>query len=113
MRYRVRRDVTSLSEIGGRVARGDIIVHRSGNLLLNCPACGKVQFTAARLEGSDEAPDIMQPIQCGAGYCHRCGVWFRIVTGKPEIVEAPPRKRAAIPEALRRAGVTEPPEQPK
>ena len=114
MRYKVRRDVASLAEIGGKVAPGEIIVHKTGNLLLNCPKCGKIQFAAAKLEGSDEAPNIMAPIQCGSGYCQRCGVWFRIVTGKPEILEAPPgREPLDIPKELLQAGVKRPPEQPR
>jgi len=113
MRYHVRRDVQSLQETGGKVAPGEIIVHRTGTLLLNCPKCGKVQFVAAKLEGSDQAPDIMKPIQCGAGYCNRCGVWFKIVTGRPIIVEeVPVVKQAEIPDVLKRAGVKRPPGQP-
>lgn len=113
MRYRVRRDVTSLQEIGGKVSPGEIIIHRSGNLLLNCPKCGKIQFTANRLEGSDEAPDVVQPIQCGGGYCKRCGVWFRIITGQAEIVAAPEKSAVAIPDRLQSAGVTPPPKPPE
>lgn len=114
MRYHVRRDVKSLAEIGGKVGPGEIIIHKTGNLLLNCPKCGKVQFATAQLEGSDEAPDIMTPIQCGSGYCHRCGVWFRIVTGQPEIIEDPPERESTnIPDELRNAGVKSPPKQPE
>lgn len=114
-RYRVRRDVASLQETGGRVVGGDIIVHRTGAILLNCPACGRMQFTTHALEGSDAAPDIIGPVQCGSGHCTRCGVWFQIVTGVPRILEAPSaaRPRISISEALRRAGVVPPPKAPE
>jgi uncharacterized protein YbaR (Trm112 family) len=109
MKYHVRRDVTSLSQVGGVVKQGEIIVHRTGNLLLTCPVCKRLQFAAVRLTGSDIAPDT-DPIQCGSGGCKRCAQWFRIVTGEAVLLDGPPeRKQPEIPERLQKAGVTPPP----
>jgi len=109
--YRARRDVASMADVGGRVPAGDIIV-RGAVILLGCPCCTALQFAARAVTGFDEAPNVLEPVQCGAGACRRCGVWFRIVTGRPELVERPPGRALAIPAALRVAGVREPPEQP-
>ena len=107
-RYTVDPVATSLELVGGRVPRGTII--RSGAVLvLACPACGKLQFTPNQITGPDLAPTIADPIHCGAGYCKRCGIWFRIVAGRPELLPAPPAKPPTpIPVALARAGVAAP-----
>lgn len=102
--YRMRRDITSLAACGGRLPPGDILL--SGRvLILHCPACLSLQFAARTVSGHDAAPNILQPVQCGAGFCRKCGVWFRLVTGRPEIVPAPTAASVAIPDALQAIGV--------
>lgn len=106
-RYRVRRDVASLAEVKGRPEAGSIIV--TGRVLvLHCPACGALQFTPREVTGHDEAPNVLEPIQCGAGFCRRCGVWFRIVTGEAQLVAPEGGAAVAIPDKLARAGVARP-----
>lgn len=106
--YRVRRDITSLAACGGRLPPGDILL--SGRvLILHCPACQSLQFAARTVSGHDAAPNVLQPVQCGAGFCRKCGVWFRILTGRPEIVPAPMSVAVPVSDALRASGVRPPP----
>lgn len=88
--YRLRQDVTSLGAAyaAGQLAPGDI-VQRGPVAIVRCPACAALQFTPQIATGHPEAPDLLAPIRCGAGTCRRCGVWFRIHTGRAQIVEAP------------------------
>jgi uncharacterized protein YbaR (Trm112 family) len=89
-RYRLRADVTSLSEAygTGAMAVGDI-VQRGAVAILRCPACAALQFTAQTATGHLDAPNLLKPIHCGAGTCRRCGRWFIIHTGLPRFVESP------------------------
>jgi hypothetical protein len=102
-------DATAL-EGGQAVKRGEIMKHRSGAVIIRCPRCNALQFTAADVQGPPDAPTLSKPIQCGAGTCKRCGVWFRIAAGKAipaDPATAQPSK--PIPEKLARAGVKAPP----
>ena len=112
-RYTADPAATSMDLVSGRVARGTIV--RSGAVLvLACPACAKMQFTAHAMTGPPDAPTVSEPIHCGAGYCKRCGVWFRIDAGVPEVMGAPPEPtpERPIPQRLRDAGVAIPPRHP-
>lgn len=91
---------------------GAIIVTRGGVSILGCPACGKMQFAAAVPSGPAAAPHITRPIQCGSGFCKRCGEWFRIINGVPERVPPAERPVPAIPPALAAAGVRRAPRDP-
>ncbi len=93
-----------------RPAPGEIIKHRSGAVVLCCPACGAMQFAHAPVVGDDMSPTIAKPIQCGSGNCKQCGIWFSIDAGQTALNE-PPKKRPqrAIPERLVKAGVKEAP----
>lgn len=89
-RYRLRQDVSSMSEAyaKGNLAFEDIV--RSGRVaILRCPACAAIQFTPQPVTGLPEAPNLLVPIHCGAGTCRRCGKWFIIHTGVPRLVDAP------------------------
>ena len=100
-----------LSDIGGFLAPGQIMQHRNGTVVfLTCPACGKMQWTPGKVSGHPDAPTIDRPIQCGAGFCTRCAVWFRIANGKAIAVAPPARDETErIPPSLLRAGVRRPP----
>ena len=91
---------------------GVIVKHRSGALLLNCPACNSMQFTCDQLKGTDDKPTLDGPIHCGAGFCKRCGVWFAIKNGKSFVAKAPVRDNVLIPDKLKNAGVKRPPKLP-
>jgi hypothetical protein len=97
-----------------RPAPGEIIKHRSGAVVLCCPACGAMQFAHAPVVGNDARPTITKPIQCGSGNCKQCGIWFSIDAGHTVLMNAPPPKRPprAIPERLVKAGVKEAPKLP-
>ena len=99
---------TSMAE-KARLLPGEIMKHGSGTILLNCPACNSVQFAKATVIGSDILPSLDKAIQCGSGFCRRCGVWFRIIDGKTVEQDAPVRVDTVIPEKLAAAGVTKAP----
>lgn len=84
---------------------GEILRHRSGVLLLKCPACNALQFVVAKVEGPDQAPTVDKPVTCGNGVCLKCAVTFRIRSGHVVEAPAPETKQATIPDHLRRAGV--------
>lgn len=88
---------------------GEILRHRSGVLLLKCPACNALQFVVAKVEGPDQAPTVDKPVTCGNGVCLKCAVTYRIRSGKVVEAQAPEPKQATIPDHLRRAGVRSPP----
>ena len=92
-----------------RIKPGDIMKHRSGNVLLNCPACNSLQFTKVQTIGTAELPSLTGPVLCGAGFCKRCAITFTVIDGKTVAVEAQERPKATIPERLLKAGVTRPP----
>ncbi len=96
----------------GLPVRGEIVRHRSGAVVLRCPACNSIQFAHSPITGPDDAPTLLKPIQCGAGNCKRCGVWFSVDAGKTVITEAPETPVRPIPAKLRRGGVKEAPKLP-
>lgn len=93
-----------------RPARGEIIAHDSGAVVLRCPACAAIQFARAKILNSPKTPTLDRPIQCGSGHCKRCGVWFTIRNGEAMPAEAPEKKEVALPDKLKRAGVHPQPE---
>jgi len=105
-RFELLEGVDNLTDCGGRLPPGKILAHHSGNFILNCPACGAMQFTTGKLSGAPSHPTIDRVVHCGAGICKRCGVYFRIEGGaaKPDTApqEAAPRD---IPDKLKKAGV--------
>lgn len=107
--FRVVPDIKELKDRPSP-ARGDIIAHRSGAVVLRCPRCGAMQFTRADILNDPSAPTLDRPIQCGSGHCKKCGIWFVIQRGRAKEVQEPEKKKTAIPDRLARAGVTPPPE---
>jgi hypothetical protein len=100
-------------EQGVTTKPGEILLHRSKAIILNCPVCNAMQFTAAKNIGSREKPTLSKPVHCGAGHCRRCGVWFSVTNGKTVLhEEGDPREAPAmlLSTKLRRAGVVKPPE---
>jgi|GEM_PF-4653239 uncharacterized protein YbaR (Trm112 family) len=91
---------------------GEVMRHRSMVLILHCPACRSLQFAAADLSGTEDAPTT-SPIHCGAGTCKKCGIWFRIIDGHAAVVPEPDRPKTPISETLAAAGVKPPPKLPE
>jgi uncharacterized protein YbaR (Trm112 family) len=89
-----------------RLKPGEIMKHKSGTVLLNCPACNSLQFAKASVISSDILPSLDRAIQCGSGFCKRCGVWFRIIDGKTIEQEKQNPKTIPLPKILVDAGVT-------
>lgn len=89
---------------------GEIMKHKSGAIMLRCPECNSLQFTAAIITGPDDAPTISKPIVCGAGSCKRCAVRFSIDAGRT-IKESSEDNggKIGIPEKLKQAGVKKAP----
>ena len=106
--YSILKDVTSLQQRRAP-GRGDIIAHASGAVILRCPKCAAVQFTRADILNSPDAPTLDRPVQCGAGHCKKCGVWFSINKGRAIPSEPVAKKPPRLPETLVRAGVRPPP----
>jgi len=105
-RFSILVGVDNLADCGGRLPKGKILVHSSGNFILRCPACGAMQFTTGKLSGTPDHPTIDRAVHCGAGICKRCGVWFRVQGGVAVPDSEPSSSQAKdIPDALRRAGV--------
>lgn len=98
-------------EKGVTTKPGEILLHKSKMVILNCPECNAMQFTAAKNIGTVERPTLSKPIQCGAGHCRRCGIWFSVVNGETVIHDDDPRDKPAsfLPRKLRKAGVRPPP----
>jgi len=90
---------------------GEVLRHRSGLLVLHCPACRSVNMAATDLSGTEAAPTTGL-IHCGAGGCKKCGVWFRLIDGLAVLVPAPDPPKHPIPEELAEAGVKAAPELP-
>jgi hypothetical protein len=104
--------VGDLGKTWRTLERGEILRHHHGKvLILRCPACGKVQFVARELKGSDDFPTIMPPVVCGGGACKACAKRFRIIDGKADILDDGPS--TDLPEELKRAGVKRPPPVPE
>ena len=95
-----------------KLAPGQILRHRSGAVVLNCPACNAMQFAHSPLVGPDDAPTLTKPVHCGAGLCRGCAVWFAVRNGHTEPAPAPVPERPEIPERLARAGVRRPQAEP-
>lgn len=99
----------SLKSIG-RLGRGDIIRHKTGNVaILRCPACGRTQFTTAKIHSPDEAPTLSQVIVCGSGSCKSCEATFTIINGQVQQAFRTDKVETIIPKHLRDAGVKSPP----
>jgi hypothetical protein len=97
----------------GVPGKGVILKHRTGAVVLRCPKCNALQFAHSPVGGHVRAPTLSKPIQCGAGHCNRCAIWFTVDAGKTVIVEGPPAKRSTpVPTRLRKAGVRPPPKLP-
>jgi len=90
----------------GQVARRD-----TGVVVLRCPECRALQFAYSPISGPDDKPTLAKPIQCGAGHCKRCGIWFSIVAGKTIVHDDDPREKPvrSLPKKLTKAGVHWPP----
>jgi hypothetical protein len=100
-------------EVKPRLSPGEVMRHKSGNVVLTCPACHALQFGTAKITGTDERPSLDRPLHCGSGHCRRCGVWFTLRDGVALLVAAPAAPAGApVPERLARAGVHTPPRQP-
>ena len=96
-----------------RLLPGEIIKHKNGALIFNCPKCNAVQFTRARMSGNDDAPTIDEPIQCGSGYCDKCGIWFQVVNGTTRLVDTKTNDDGVeIPDKLKDLGVHPSPKLP-
>lgn len=76
--------------------QGEILVHKSGNTLINCPKCNAMQFTAVKVEGDSSAPTLRGTIVCGAGHCTRCAFVFTVRAGRTEAVTGPPPPKKMI-----------------
>ena len=111
--YRLRTDARRLSDVGGRLPDGDIIDTGRGVVLLACPACAKIQFAAGAVTGPPDFPHVATPIHCGNGYCKRCGIWFRVMNGRPQAIPPAPPKKVTISDMLTRGGVKAPPSPPE
>ena len=92
-----------------RLGRGEIIAHKSGAVILRCPACAAVQFARADVLNDPHTPTLDRPIQCGSGHCKKCGVWFTIRNGEAKKVDEPTRPTRTLPKKLADAGVAAPP----
>ncbi len=90
-----------------RLNRGEIMVHESGNLILNCPACNAMQFTIAKLHNPGAAPSLSKPVLCGAGTCKRCAVLFTIENGVTRILpeQEPEQEQASEAERDKKLAV--------
>ncbi len=93
----------------GLPTKGEIIKHSSGAIVLRCPVCNAMQFAHSPVSGPDDAPTLSKAIQCGAGTCKRCGVWFAVDAGKTIIKDNPKVEPTPLPTKLRKAGVKPPP----
>jgi len=102
----VDRDVLSTRP---KLRPGEIIAHRSGAIVLNCPACNAMQFAHSPLEGDRNSPTLGKPVHCGAGKCKACAVWFGVRSGTTFEAAKPNAAVAAIPDELKKAGVHESP----
>jgi hypothetical protein len=91
---------------------GEVMRQRSNVLVLRCPACRALQFTAASISGPDDSPTT-SPIHCGAGTCKRCGIWFKLVDGRAALVPAPVDPTPPVPAKLAEAGVKKAPKLPE
>jgi len=87
-----------------RLAPGEVMHHRSGAVLLNCPACNAMQIGKG-VEGAADAPTLTAPVHCGKGFCHRCGIWFTVTGGATREAVKPTAKPVIIAPELRKAGV--------
>ncbi len=109
--YRVLKEVSTLAQ-RRLPGRGDILRHKSGAIVLRCPKCVAIQFTRAEVLDSDDSPTLDRPVQCGAGHCKKCGIWFTIHSGRAAEVPKPEKKPQEIPKVLARAGVHPSPKLP-
>lgn len=76
-----------------RLDRGEILIHKSGNLLLNCPACNALQFSTVGVENDTQYPSLLGVVQCGNGGCLRCKALFTVRAGKTVKVDNLPTKK--------------------
>ena len=99
---------TSLKECR-RLKSGELMRHQSGVTVLCCPQCGKLQWTSVSITGPDNAPTLVEPVTCGAGFCTRCAVRFTIEQGEARILEKHTKstvhKRIELPLNLVCAGI--------
>jgi len=102
--YAVLPDVNELSQ-RPHIGRGDIVKHKSGAIILRCPACGAVQFARAQILNSDKAPTLSQPVHCGSGHCQKCAIWFTIKNGRAEKTKEPKPAKVELSNKLKAAGV--------
>lgn len=74
---------------------------------LRCPRCGASSWYVGELMGTEEVPTFPNPLRCGCSA--RCGVTFRIRSGKAEEVDPVERAVPAISAQLEKMGVKRPP----
>lgn len=99
-------------EKGVATKPGEILMHKSGAVVLNCPECRAMQFTHAKNVGTPEIPTLSKPILCGAGHCRRCGIWFSVINGETVVHDGDPRgekPKMMLSIKLKKAGVKSPP----
>jgi hypothetical protein len=72
-----------------RLSPGEIMQHKSGVLVLSCPACGVLQFAACTVEG--DPPSISGTVRCAAAQCpgRRCACRWTIIAGRTVAEDAP------------------------
>jgi len=73
--------------------KGEVMKHKSGNTMLNCPACGALQFTAKQVEGDDDSPTLRGVVVCGNGGCVKCKASFTSTAGRTVESEQPPKSK--------------------
>jgi hypothetical protein len=95
-----------------RLALGDLLVLRSGAVMLRCPACGTLQFIVATCTGDPEQPSLDSATTCAARDCRtkRCACRWTVVNGvtRLEVAAPPPPPAPRISPALVAAGVRPP-----
>lgn len=106
-------------EANPRVQLGEIMVHTSGNLLLNCPKCHALQFSPLEVVGDKKTPTLRGVVTCGSGYCRRCGeldeqrrfvpTRFTVVAGRTKRAEEQPVREQQPPPWAGMPGVKRPP----
>ena len=91
-----------------RLSQGEMLIHKNGSILLNCPACNALQFARVEVIGDKKKPTIRGVVHCGAGHCKRCGVWFSVSGGRTTQETEPVKKSVVISTKLKVAGVKRP-----
>lgn len=89
-----------------RLKMGEIMRHRSGAVLFRCPKCNALQFSHVGISGNDGFPTLSKGVQCGAGMCKKCAIWFTVKSGTTVLSNQPEEKEPRpMPDKLTDAGV--------